>query len=217
MVAEQVRRPRQTRRWLGAPRTAAVVGVAATCLAVAWTAGPVLFGGAHPVPASPGVSRTSGVPPLAPTLAVAASVAAHKSETTGPAILHAHAAAAQPAHTPHPASRVVSTTAPPTRDRAPAPGPGSASVAVNAHPGWGCVAALAYLQQHANPAFRLECPGYAEGHQAMTCSEVAGICPASSEIVIAVPCPAAYENEAWNSWHLTTGPIDPYGSCPDLS
>jgi hypothetical protein len=26
-----------------------------------------------------------------------------------------------------------------------------------------------------------------------------------------------YENEAWNSWHITTGPFDPYGFCPDLS
>ena len=44
----------------------------------------------------------------------------------------------------------------------------------------------------------------------MTCTES----PPSarfSEIVIAIPCPAAYENEAWNSWHLATGPYDPYG------
>ena len=35
-------------------------------------------------------------------------------------------------------------------------------------------------------------------------------------IAIAVPCPAAYMNEAANSWILygmRPGPIDPYGSC----
>ena len=114
MVGERVRRPWQTRRWLGGPRTAAAVGAAVTCLALGWTAGPVLFGGANPVAPSPGAGGANAVRPLAPTLAVAASVAAHKSETTGPAVLHAIATAAQPAHTPHPATRVVSTTAPPT-------------------------------------------------------------------------------------------------------
>jgi hypothetical protein len=32
----------------------------------------------------------------------------------------------------------------------------------------------------------LECPGYAEGHQAMTCADIAGICPGFHEIVLAV-------------------------------
>jgi hypothetical protein len=78
---------------------------------------------------------------------------------------------------------------------------------------WGCAAALVYLRAHANPTYLLECPGYALGHQAMTCSHIAGICPGVNEIVIAMPCPAAYQNEAWNSWHIYTGPYDPYGSC----
>jgi hypothetical protein len=64
--------------------------------------------------------------------------------------------------------------------------------------------------------FALECPGYAFGRQAMTCSFAAGYCPASRVIAIAVPCPAAYMNEAENSWILLDirpGPIDPYGFC----
>jgi hypothetical protein len=84
-------------------------------------------------------------------------------------------------------------------------------------PGWGCPAALQYLSQHANPQFTLVCPGNAMGHQAMTCLNQPGICDGVAEIIIADPCPAAYENEAWNSWHMGTGPYDPYGWCSDWS
>jgi len=83
--------------------------------------------------------------------------------------------------------------------------------------GWGCAAALAYLAVHANPRFALRCPGWADGHQAMTCVNAPGLCPGIDEIVITIPCPAAYENEAWNSWHVWTGPFDPYGSCTGAS
>jgi hypothetical protein len=81
--------------------------------------------------------------------------------------------------------------------------------------GWGCQAALQYLAQHANPEFSVVCPGYAMGHQAMTCFHQPGACPDSAEIVIADPCPAAYQNEAWNSWHMPSGPFDPFGWCSD--
>lgn len=60
------------------------------------------------------------------------------------------------------------------------------------------------------------CPGYALGHQAMTCINVSGVCPGRKEIVIAVVCPASYMNEASNSWvlqGLRPGRIDPYGHC----
>ncbi len=53
------------------------------------------------------------------------------------------------------------------------------------------------------------------GHQAMTCVDQPNVCPDTAEIVIADPCPAAYKNEAWNSWHMETGPFDPYGWCSD--
>jgi hypothetical protein len=82
--------------------------------------------------------------------------------------------------------------------------------------GYGCPAAIAYLQVHANPAFRIECPGDAAGHPAMTCAYIASVCPGDRVIAIADPCPAAYMNEASNSFvlfGLRPGVIDPYGSC----
>ena len=60
-------------------------------------------------------------------------------------------------------------------------------------------AALAYLQAYAAKGFTLECPGYAEGREAMTCMNQAGACPGTSVIAIADPCPQAYMNEASNS------------------
>jgi hypothetical protein len=81
---------------------------------------------------------------------------------------------------------------------------------------YGCVPALAYLRSHAAPGFTFQCPGWADGHQAMTCENIPGLCPGTSLIAIAVPCAAAYMNEASNSWVLTgrsDAPIDPYGYC----
>jgi hypothetical protein len=81
----------------------------------------------------------------------------------------------------------------------------------------GCAAAYAYLQAYAAPGFTFECPGDAGGHEAETMC-VSGTTPCSTLrlIVIADPCPAAYMNEASNSWTLSgasDAPIDPYGSC----
>lgn len=81
--------------------------------------------------------------------------------------------------------------------------------------GWGCGPALAWLSSHSAPGYQFECPGYADGHQAMTCINSAA-CPGIKLIVIADPCPAAYMNEAHNSWvmsGLMEGSIDPYGHC----
>jgi hypothetical protein len=50
----------------------------------------------------------------------------------------------------------------------------------------------------------------------MTCVNVAGVCPGEQVIAISDPCPAAYMNEASNSWVLlgeSSASIDPYGSC----
>jgi hypothetical protein len=80
----------------------------------------------------------------------------------------------------------------------------------------GCGAAVAYLSAYSAPGFTFECPGYALGHQAMTCINEAGVCANEDLIAIADPCPAAYMNEASNSWVLTgasDAPIDPYGAC----
>ena len=82
---------------------------------------------------------------------------------------------------------------------------------------YGCAAALAYLATYAAPGFRFECPGYAYGRQAMTCDRDLSYCPSGKVIVIAVPCPAAYKNEAHNSWvleGLLDADLDPFGSCP---
>jgi hypothetical protein len=106
---------------------------------------------------------------------------------------------------------------------APAPAPVQTSTPAPQKPatqsstptGYGCAAAIAYLQAHAEPSYAIACPGNAEGRQAMTCNHHAPECPNSRIIAIAVPCPAAYMNEAHNSWVLLgeASGIDPYGSC----
>ncbi len=81
--------------------------------------------------------------------------------------------------------------------------------------GYGCAAAIAYLHAHAEPSYTISCPGNAYGHEAMTCDHHAPQCPNSRIIAIAVPCPAAYMNEAHNSYVLLgeASGIDPYGWC----
>ncbi len=92
----------------------------------------------------------------------------------------------------------------------------------------GCAAALAHLDANAAPGFTFECPGYADGHDAMTCITEQGSCPDAAVIAIADACPQAYMNEASNAWVLigrSNAPIDPmeparadridpYGACP---
>ena len=81
---------------------------------------------------------------------------------------------------------------------------------------WGCSAALAYLQAYAAKGFTLECPGYAEGQEAMTCIG-GGHLPRLGGDRHCRPCPQAYMNEASNSYVITgvaDSPIDPYGPCP---
>lgn len=120
----------------------------------------------------------------------------------------------RPVPDPVPA-RTTSVTVPAAHPR-----PASAvprPVAVQSTGGYGCGPALAWLSTHAAPGFSFVCPGYALGHQAMTCRNVAGVCPGQEVIIIADPCPAAYENEAWNSLlsvGLASGPVDPFGACP---
>lgn len=91
-------------------------------------------------------------------------------------------------------------------------------------PSGGCATALRYLSANAAPGFQFVCPGYADGAQALTCVGQAPCAPAQRMIVIADPCPAAYMNEAHNSWvllHDTAGTpipggdtaIDPFGHC----
>ena len=123
-------------------------------------------------------------------------------------------------------------TEPATTERAPAAGAAtttttsppvsSAAAGVPAEgqaTAWGCAAALAYLQAYAAPGFTLECPGPAQGHEATTCKDNPVNCPGSAYIGIADPCPAAYMNEAHNSWLMLDGAgtdatWDPFGACP---
>ncbi len=120
----------------------------------------------------------------------------------------------------------------PAAPAAPAPAPAPPVLpAYGAATAWGCSAALAYLQAYAAPGFALDCPGYAEGHEAMTClhgtPQYPDACPNGPTIAISDACPQAYMNESANSW-LMTGQlsteqqrfgasydsIDPFGACP---
>jgi hypothetical protein len=126
-----------------------------------------------------------------------------------------------PAPPPAPTPTPVVATAPAARATpAPAPQPvwsgqlppmGSAFA-------WGCAAAIQYLEAYAAPGFSIQCPGNAGGHEATTtCISGATLCGDGASIVIADPCPAAYMNEASNTWVLIgvwqNVPIDPYGQC----
>ena len=95
-----------------------------------------------------------------------------------------------------------------------ATGPSSSSAP---DPGPGCRAAFAFLAAHAAPGFQFACPHYADGHQATTICDNAPEClPGTAFIWIADACPAAYMNEASNSWVLTgqsAAPWDPFGYC----
>lgn len=89
---------------------------------------------------------------------------------------------------------------------------------------YGCASAIAYLEAYAAPGFSVSCPGDALGHEGMSCYSEAPCAPGQRMIAIATPCPAAYMNEAHNSWVLVyevdgrpvpdgNTALDPYGSC----
>jgi hypothetical protein len=127
---------------------------------------------------------------------------------------------AVPAPPPAPVVSAAAVTPPPSPPPTPAPPlPAPQSTALpgrGAATASGCAAALAYLVAYSAPGFTFECPGSALGHQAMTCIDEPGVCGNERLIAIADPCPAAYMNEASNSWVLTgasDAPIDPYGAC----
>jgi hypothetical protein len=177
----------------------------------------------------PGTSQ----PPLrAHRIAIAAQNKAIQEAATAMAAAIVRPITPPPAPTPAPTTTTtttVPTTTPTTSPPAPAPAP-VATVAATPAPSapgavppvgqataWGCSAALAYLQAYAAKGFALECPGYAEGQEAMTCMNQASACPGTSVIAIADPCPQAYMNETSNSYVITgvaDTPIDPFGPCP---
>lgn len=117
--------------------------------------------------------------------------------TTGPS-------ASSPAPSTNQGPQSASTTA---TSNATVPAPGHATAD-------GCGPALAYLAAYAAPGFQLVCPGNAQGHQATTCFGTDPCAPGQGLIIISDPCPAAYMNEAANSWAiLHGGVIDPFGAC----
>ncbi len=153
------------------------------------------------------------VKPITPAQPVPAPAAT--TTTTRPS-------APPPDATPAPAVAPAPTTAAAPAAAAPAPAPAPAIdpglvPPVGQAAAWGCTAAVAYLQVYAAKGFAIECPGYAEGREAMTCTNQPGVCPGTSVIAIADPCPQAYMNEASNSlvlMGLSDAPIDPFGACP---
>jgi hypothetical protein len=139
----------------------------------------------------------------------------HRTPVTSPTTAAPVRATTQLVSAPAPAPPPPPPPAPaPAPPPPPTPAPAPAPVAIAPQWQYGCADAIAYLQTHANPAFTIECPGYAGGHEAMTCVNYSSECPNAAIIAIADPCPAAYMNEAVNS-QAGGEQIDPYGSCDD--
>jgi hypothetical protein len=155
------------------------------------------------------------VKPITPAQPPPATAAATTTTTRPPAPPPEATPPPDPAAAPAPATTAPASAPPP------APAPASTNLGlvppVGQATAWGCAAAVAYLQVYAAKGFTLECPGYAEGREAMTCTNQPGVCSGTSVITIADPCPQAYMNEASNSlvlMGLSDTPIDPFGACP---
>ncbi len=169
--------------------------------------------------AAASAAPSAAKPTAAPRPAPAASPAPTTTTTTTapPAVSPA------PAPSPAPVAAAPVAAAPAPTVAAPAPAPAATATDPGAVPpigqatAWGCAAAVAYLQAYAAKGYTVECPAYAEGHEAMTCLKNATACPGSAVIAISDPCPQAYMNEASNSLVMagaSEAPIDPYGACP---
>lgn len=174
----------------------------------------LLFGGIAPLTLGTGTSK--------PTQHLVTLPVPPRVSSPGPTIPSAPTTVAVPPITTPPPPM---TTLPPPTTTPPPPVPAIATVpqvaAQSGLParghatGYGCGPALAYLYLYAAPTFNFVCPGYAQGFEAVTCINVGPCRPGQHLIIIADPCPAAYMNEASNSWTLQYGGrIDPYGSCP---
>ena len=161
--------------------------------------------------------------------AAATSPTTTTTTTAPPATTTTTAPPATP--TTSPPAVLASNPVTPAPAPAPTPPPAPALPAYGQATAWGCAAALAYLSAYAAPGFALDCPGYAEGHEAMTClydtPAYPDACPNGPTIAISDPCPQAYMNESANSWNLTGqlsveqqkfgvayAEIDPFGACP---
>jgi hypothetical protein len=177
------------------------------------------LGGVYGVPAA-----TSSPDYTAQTTTSALALAHAPTTTTTTSSTTTTTTTPAPIPAPAPVQAVLAATPPPTPAAPALPSYGHATAS-------GCTAALAYLQAYAAPGFALDCPGYAEGHEAMTCihgtPQYPDACLNGPEIAISDACPQAYMNESANSWLLTGqtateqakfgvayGSIDPFGACP---
>jgi hypothetical protein len=203
-------------------RTAALVPIVLCAVAAVVAARLIPTGAGTSAPATQRAVLSEAAGAMAATIVRPVVPAPAPAPVPPPTMTKTTTAAAPP---PAPAPTVTPPSAAPVPTPAPAAAPPpapppatpSAVPAVGQATAWGCGAALAYLQAYAAPGFSLECPGFAEGREAMTCVRAPGACPTSAVIAIAVPCPQAYMNEASNSLVLTgssNAPIDPYGPCP---
>ena len=179
-----------------------------------------------------GVPAATSSPDYAAQIPASTLVATHApttTTTTPPA-----PTTTTPTTTPPPAApptTTPTTTPPPAVLASSPPSAAPALPSFGQASTWGCAAALAYLQAYAAPGFALDCPGYALGHEAMTClhgtPQYPDACPSGPEIAISDACPQAYMNESANSWLLTGqaateqakfgvsyASIDPFGACP---
>lgn len=179
----------------------------------------------HRPPALTGLSALIGVSmALAGAFAARAAVSGAQSEHKIRAALVATTAPTTTA----PAPTTTTTTPPPPPPPPPVPTtttpPPPPASAPATSPGYGCGPALAYLASHEAPGFSASCPGPNDGHQATTTAYYSNG-QVTGTIGIEVPCPAAYMNEAHNSWVLRSrylgtpipdglgNVIDPYGYC----
>lgn len=209
------------RRWRAAwlASTTVVVGCLAVLVAQVVTPGRAVSRSRPRVAAWTGARATSAaVDSYAHRVVVPPPRAAWPTTTTVSPVATTTTTTTTTAAPPPP---TTTTTAPPQSPPAaappsPAPAPSNAVPPQGQATQWGCAAALAYLSAYAYPGFTLDCPGNAQGREAMTCKDWPGVCPGQLVIAIADPCPAAYMNEASNSWVLmgaSKAPEDPYGTC----
>ncbi len=192
---------RHQKSLVGLVGAGAVVGLAACGVATTNDSAPGATS-EHPAVFAP--TTTTGPPSTAPTAPPATTTAPAAPPATAP--------------TPPPTTSASATTTTPaaTPTTAPAdlaPSPSTAPVDT----GYGCADAVAYLKAHADPAYQIICPADSgPGSEAFTCSNLPGACVGFQEVIITDPCPAAYMNEASNTWVIdgkSDAPIDPYGSC----
>lgn len=185
-----------------------LIGLLKSAALCALFVGVVCFG--HPLPRSFGAYRVGSVQVI-----VAIPNASPGTSGAGAPATPPLGAPAPVASDPAPARTPAAASSPAT-ESAPTPAP-PATPDVPEGNGYGCAAAITYLSAHAAPGFAVSCPHFADGHQATTqCIGPPDCQPGSELIWIADPCPAAYMNEASNSFVLigeSDAPWDPYGYC----